>query len=900
MSSQQAIYALNRGNISRLALARLDLKRLAMASEIDVNFMPRALGSTMLRPGLEYINTEPDTTHLLEFVFAADDSALIELHDETMTVTEDDVRRERDTVTAVINNGDFTANVAGWSNTGIPGTWVAGTAKFVGTGTAIADLYQNIVCNEVNTYHGVRVVVSRGVIGFRVATAYAGTDYVNLQLGVGEHSIEFLPSGNFTIVFYNQSTVPAAVDSVSFESGVMSLPTPWAEDDLPLVREFQSGDVVFVACRGHQQRRIVRTGLRSWSCELYAPTDGPFRTENVSTTTLTASALTGEITVTASGALANGPFRAGHVGALFRITSVGQEVSTTGAANGVFTPSIRITGVGDARTFTVIITGNNTASTVSLQRSFDDVTWANVGAPYVWTADVAGSVPEIFDNQIVYYRLFLTTRVAPDVITMQLSIPTGSITGVVRVIGFTSQLVVSAEVITTLGGTTATDVWAEGAWSDYRGWPTAVTILDGRLWWAGKDRFWGSVVDAYASFDPDYEGDAGPVSRSIGFGPVDTINWLLPMDRLMAGTASSEITCQSSAFDEPLTATNFTPKETSTQGSANIQALKVDDKVIFVQRCGTRVYELAASSSSAKFVPEDLSALNPEACSPGVAYMSVQRQPDTRLHLVLTDGTVAVLLFDKDENLICWVKVETDGVIEDVAVLPGIEEDSVYYVVRRTFGGVESRFLEKWALESDCQGGAFNKQADSFIAQSGGPLSNTIVNLGRFEGQEVIVWAAGAGAIGSDRSPGVGMDQVRYTVTGGQITDVLGDPFNISVVGLPYEARFKSTKLAYMVPPGKSGLNARNKIGYVGLVMADVHAKGLEYGPSFDVMDPLPEVEAYEEVDQDAVREAYNGDLIEFPGEWSTDSRLCLRATAPRPATIMGVVIDITTNPKKP
>jgi hypothetical protein len=35
-------------------------------------------------------------------------------------------------------------------------------------------------------------------------------------------------------------------------------------------------------------------------------------------------------------------------------------------------------------------------------------------------------------------------------------------------------------VITDLGGTAATDVWAEGEWSDYRGWPTAVAFHEGR------------------------------------------------------------------------------------------------------------------------------------------------------------------------------------------------------------------------------------------------------------------------------------------------------------------------------------------------------------------------------------------------------------------------------------
>jgi hypothetical protein len=73
-----------------------------------------------------------------------------------------------------------------------------------------------------------------------------------------------------------------------------------------------------------------------------------------------------------------------------------------------------VTGIGTARTFSIIISGDATGSTVDLQRSYDNATWANVGAPESWTADTTTTYNDGLDNQIVYYRLILTTRVAPD------------------------------------------------------------------------------------------------------------------------------------------------------------------------------------------------------------------------------------------------------------------------------------------------------------------------------------------------------------------------------------------------------------------------------------------------------------------------------------------------------
>jgi hypothetical protein len=36
--------------------------------------------------------------------------------------------------------------------------------------------------------------------------------------------------------------------------------------------------------------------------------------------------------------------------------------------------------------------------------------------------------------------------------------------------------------------------------------------------------------------------------------------------------------------------------------------------------------------------------------------------------------------------------------------------------------------------------------------------------------------------------------------------------------------------------------------------------------------------------------------MIEVPGEWGTDARLCLKAESPNPATICAAVVGITTN----
>jgi hypothetical protein len=111
------------------------------------------------------------------------------------------------------------------------------------------------------------------------------------------------------------------------------------------------------------------------------------------------------------------------------------------------------------------------------------------------------------------------------------------------------------------------------------------------------------------------------------------------------------------------------------------------------------------------------------------------------------------------------------------------------------------------------------------------------------------------------------------------------------VVGLPYTAQYQSVKLGEMTNEG-SPLNMQKKVGKLGLVMADVHPKGLQFGPSFDVLDDMPGMENAAPVPSTAWS-AYDENPIEFPAQYDTDVRICLQAQAPRPVTVLGVTPDL-------
>ena len=998
--SQKDNYAhlsFNRGLLSVLGLGRLDLKRTALSAEIQTNWVPRVLGSAMLRPGFAYKGNTKDNAAAVHipFVFSSSDKAVLEFTANIMRIRIDDVILTRPSVSSAVTNGNFATDITtGWTDSdevGAVSSYSAlngGSLAMLGnsTGTAFCrqDQQVTVAVGDQGIEHALRIAIGRGPLEIKVGSTQGGQEYFGYSLGTGSHSLSFTPTGNFWIRIRSRESYTVLLGDINVESsGNVEIGTD--REDLSILRFDQSGDIIFIACKDKPQTKVERRSTRSWSWVIYEANQGPFLIQNLGATTILPNGLNGDVTLTASSSI----FESGHVGALFSVTSNIQNVSAdnvasedtftdpilvTGitdtriftieisdlallgtqtvesnniAAENTFTTAITVEGDGDARIFSIVVSdlsdstvtlqkstvsatgpwtdvtdwtadtsedyddgldsqtvyyrigvktgdyGTDTAdvslliesgATVTLQRSISAPgTWSDVKD---WTVDTIETFDDGLDNQTVYYRIGVKTgdygSGTPDI---SLLIEAGFITGICRITAVASDVSASAITLENFGSSTvASSDWSEGRWSGKRGHPTAVAFHEGRLFWAGKDRLNGSVSDSFYNYDPDYEGDAAPINRSIGQGPVDNINWLSSGKTLLMGCEGSIKSVRSSNLDEPLTKSNTTIKDIVTQGTAAVDAVKIDKQVVFVQASGVRVYDVGFDSVAYDYGNIDLTAIVPEVGKPSIIKVVVQRQPDTRAHCVRSDGTVALLIYDKVEDVKCWILVTTPGatgLVEDALVLPGTIEDEVYYLVNRTIGGVTKRFWEKWTHESENKGSTITKLADSHIIYSGVSTA-TITGLGHFEGESVVVW-------------GNSKDLGTYTVASDQIT--LTEATTWCCVGLTYSADFKSAKPALATPHGSSLLQ-KKMISQLGLLLADTHAKGLIYGPDFDNLDDLPAREDGAIVDGDQMLTAYDEEAFSFPGIWDTDARVCLRATAPRPCTLLALVVDWNTNEK--
>ena len=876
-----SLLAFNRGIIDPKALARLDIDRIPLSAETQTNFMPSLLGSMMLRAGLKYTGNTYNNAkaYHIPFVFAKNDTAILEFTDGILRVKINETPITRVSVSTAITNGTFTTDLTGWTDNDEAGgtsAWATGAYMgLTGNGTNAAKRTQEITvaAGDLNKEHALNIVIARGNVVIRVGSTSGNDDYIReAKLGEGYHSLALTPTGNFFIEFSSRLKRIVYVDSVAIGSGIMTLTSPYAEADLGLIRKTQSADVVYLACKGYKPYKIERRNATSWSIVKYLPEDGPMRVANTTNITITSSAVSGITTLTASKAV----FKSTHIGALFKLVSTGQFVSASITAQNTFTDAITVEGSGNRRIFTITVSGTWVA-TVRLQRSFDlGATWEDVDT----RTNSSTTLDDTLDNQDIQYRIGVKTgEFTSGTVEVSLNYNLGSNVGYVRITAFSSPTSVSAEILNDLGNTSATSNWSEGAWSDLRGYPSSVALHEGRLFLAGKSKIWGSVSDAYESFDEDVAGDSGVIDSTIGYGPVDDINWLIPMTRLFIGTDISEKTLATNSFEEALTPSNFRITEPSTQGSANIEPIKLDKKGLFIQSSGTRLFELSYNPQEADFSAGELTKLAPAIGKPSIIRLAAPRQPDTRIHCVRSDGKVAVLCYDPVENLQGWVLIETDGLVEDAFILPGDEETLVYYSIKRTINGSTVRYLEKWALESECQGGTLNKQADSFITYESSSTT-TITGLNHLEGESVVVW-------------GDGKDQGTYTVSSGSIT--LTTAVSNAVVGLGYTAQYKSSKLGYGAQQG-TPLNKKKIVRDIGLILSNTHYQGLKFGTDFDNLQNLPLVEDGKITSADYIWDQYDKDTNPFGGIWDTDSRICLQAQSPRPCTVLAATFGVQTN----
>jgi hypothetical protein len=640
--------------------------------------------------------------------------------------------------------------------------------------------------------------------------------------------------------------------------------TPYVEADIFDLQFAQINDVVYITHPSYAVRKLARIANTNWTLTEVVFDTPPLLDQNITTTTITPSGLTGAITLTASAAL----FDAAQVGASFNIVYLRTDISIRLAitGDGTSASTMRIAGKWRLRT-----SGTWNAD-VLVERSYDGTTWElvrQVESSSDSNYDEEGTEPED-----ALYRLRVTGWASPAANSpraiLELDDPYGS--AYVKITGYTSSTVVNATVLTPKGlyGTVATKYWSEGAWSAKRGFPIACSLFEQRLCFAGTayqpQTVWGSALDDYENFKIGTT-DADAFAYSIGAQERNSIQWLVAQKALLIGTTSGEWSMQGSN-DAALTATNVLVRRHSNYGSKAIQADLVNEVVLFVQRQGLRIREMTFSFERDGYVSPDLTVLSEHITAGGIIESAIQQQNQSIVWVVTGNGNLVGMTYEREQNVVGWHRHTTDGLFESVATVYGAGSDEIWCLVKRTIGGVTKRYVERFNPV------AWEDPEDAFYVDSGlsydGAPATTFSGLGHLEGKTVAVLADGAPV--SNR-----------VVASGAIT--LDDSASVVHVGLPYETIIQPMRLDMDPAAG----NSQGQVKQVRkLVLRLNKTLGLSYGDgkttynlSFrdttDLMDAPPPL--------------FTGDKeIDFEGDFDLDTPVIVKQTQPLPLCLLAII----------
>jgi hypothetical protein len=246
-----------------------------------------------------------------------------------------------------------------------------------------------------------------------------------------------------------------------------------------------------------------------------------------------------------------------------------------------------------------------------------------------------------------------------------------------------------------------------------------------------------------------------------------------------------------------------------------------------------------------------------------------------------------------------------NGWIDEFRLSVGIARWTANFTPPTMAYGKAKRFLEKWAKETECLGDTgLSWLADCASSYTDTGRTNTLADIApHLPGANVVLWGdldtGGTPFVDLSMDTGSDGSQRLYAVdTGGDITLSLTNGLHHAVAGLPYSAAWKSTKMAYAAQMG-TALTMKKRVPQLGLALYKAHNYGLYtgYDTGSEAVQPLPRmIDKGAQVDPDKIFATLDQAQFATPGPWDEDSRVTLRAKAPRPMTVLAAVPAVDTN----
>jgi len=410
-------------------------------------------------------------------------------------------------------------------------------------------------------------------------------------------------------------------------------------------------------------------------------------------------------------------------------------------------------------------------------------------------------------------------------------------------------------------------------------YPRCATFVDQRLAFASSltepQAVWTSQSANYENFgvsSPQKESDA--ITFRLRARQVQEIRSMIPFKGLMLLASGGEFIATGADGDYLTPSVKITPQ--GYRGSSTIQPIIVGNTVLFAQDRGGVIRDFSYEFAQDSFVGKDLTILARHLFEgKDIKAWAYAQAPHSIVWCILDDGSLVTLTYLKEHDVWGWSRHQTDGVFEDVTVIAEGKEDVPYFIIRRTVGGAQVRYIERMHTRD------FDTVVDAFFVDSGLSYSGTpisTVTLAHLKGKPIVALVDGNVVTG-----------LTADASTGAVT--LPNAGSVIHAGLAYTAELETLDLDLGQIAGLGSVQGRWK-SVSEATMRVEKTRGIWTGPTRDRL-----VE-YKQRAGEAWNEAiaaFTGDITITPmWDWTKGGTTIVQQRDPLPMTILAIMPDIT------
>jgi len=429
--------------------------------------------------------------------------------------------------------------------------------------------------------------------------------------------------------------------------------------------------------------------------------------------------------------------------------------------------------------------------------------------------------------------------------------------------------------------------------------PTVPGIFQQRLVLAGPvgspQQFDFSQPGAYYNFNTSspVEPD-NAISGTLTSGQLNTIQSMITQPQgLIVFSDKQAWLINGGSPGSPISATQIVANSQAYNGASFPPPIVANDNVLYVQSKGSIVRDLVFNFYTQVYTGTDISVLSSHLFYGfSIIGWAWAEEPYKIVWAVRNDGTMLTLTFLKEQDLIAWSHSDTQGAFKSVASITETvaagQVDAVYTIVQRSINGVTVQYVERiaelfyptgltdaWAVDAGLQ---YNGVATLAFMGAQHLAAATVTGLATDDlGNVAVITPFAMPASGAFNLPAPALPAVGYT----RVT-----------IGLAYTPQLQTLQLDTGEP------TIQGKMKSIPAVTVRVNQTlGLSIGKTFTTLIPMKDLVRGNvgSATNTRVTDLVTGDaMTRLDPSWTVPGQYCIEQPFPFPASILGVIPQVT------